>query len=450
MERELRKKGFFSPVLLALLAVLLLAGCTLTLLVIQFRNNTVQQDAQQAKDEAIAQQLEEIQLYLATVDQTLTKGQLSDADGYESLSQEVGAMQQNLTEYRDNNVIADDAIGQNLDDVIEQLSAIQENLEEERRASESLQEEMDTADDTASATRDENRQNVEQLQQTVTAQLSDVREDIRKLIRDASGENKADYQELLSVLKGTDSDLESFEKTMTSNHEKIQSAISNGLGNVNGSVSGLRDTVGSMQELLSELKEQSEQVHTQCTAILEGQGTLQNTMASERQSLLAAVENRQAQLEENIEKDLEKLSEQLQALQSESLEELRARTEELQGILDSEDYGLARLAALWQEQNEEWKECREKLEEQSSTLKAQEKLLQDLWDSNEERKKENPKEEETKEENPREEDTEEAIPSLDVLAEDTGAVGEQGTDQNTAEENTADHFTDSDSQSQKP
>lgn len=432
MERELRKKGFFSPVLLALLGVLLLAGCTLALLVIQFRNNTVQQDAQQAKDEAIAQQLEEIQLYLATVDQTLTKGQLSDADGYESLSQEVGAMQQNLTEYRDNNVIADDAIGQNLDDVIEQLSAIQENLEEERRASESLQEEMDTADDTASATRDENRQNVEQLQQTVTAQLSDVREDIRKLIRDASGENKADYQELLSVLKGTDSDLESFEKTMTSNHEKIQSAISNGLGNVNGSVSGLRDTVGSMQELLNELKEQSEQVHTQCTAILEGQGTLQNTMASERQSLLAAVENRQVQLEENIEKDLEELSEQLQE------------------ILDSEDYGLVRLAALWQEQSEEWKACRERLEEQSSILKAQEKMLKDLWDSNEERKKENPREEETKEENPREEDTEEVIPSLDVLAEDTGAVGEQGTEQNAAEENTADNFTDSDSQSQKP
>ena len=130
-KRSLPKPG---PVMIALLAMLLLAGSTLTLVVLQVNGAGRQQEEQQRKDEQMARQLEEIQLYLASLDETVAGGQLSDEGSYAQLTQEVGTLQRNLTEYRDNNTIADDAIGEDLDSVIAQLDSIQENLEEEREA----------------------------------------------------------------------------------------------------------------------------------------------------------------------------------------------------------------------------------------------------------------------------------------------------------------------------
>ncbi len=393
MEREMRRR-FFSPVMVALLVVLALAGCTLTLLALQFHSNAKRQELQQAQDAAIASQLEEIQLYLTSVDASLEAGQMDDARGYEALSEEVGAMQQNLTDYRENNVIADDAIGENLDDVIAQLSGIQKNLEEEKRTSESLQEETRSNSSAAEAAREENKQSVELLQQTVNTQLTDVREDIRRLIQEASAGNKAEYKELLAVLNGTDSDLASLEKTVTASNEKLQAAInsgvssinngiSSGLNTVNGSVSSLRETLVSLQEISAALKQQQEQLQAQQTAILEGeksleqqhstlsenqksleedqksmlneQKSLQTTMVAERQNMMSVLEARNSTLEANLSEALENLQKNLVAEldgQSENLqksleEDLDGRSENLQKNLTQS------LARTLQEENGE-------------------------------------------------------------------------------------------------
>lgn len=334
MEREaIRKRRAFSPVMTALLAVLVLAGCILTLLVVQFRRNMARQQAQQAKDESIARQLEEIRQYLSAVDETLEDGQLTDSDGYDSLFQEVSAMQQNLTDYKENNVIADDAIGQNLDDVIEQLSVIQANLEEERRVSESLRADVDASETTAAAAREENRKSAEQLQQTVDVQLSDVREDIRRLIRDASGESREEYRELLSVLNGADSDLDSLEKTVAANHDRIQSALSSGIGSINGSVSSLHTALAAMQEKLNAICEQYAGLQSQWGTIAQQQGTLQNTLTEEQRNLFSSLEERQDRLEELLQSQLEEVREQIREDSGGRQEELLAGQEQLQQLL---------------------------------------------------------------------------------------------------------------------
>lgn len=334
MEREaIRKRRAFSPVMTALLAVLVLAGCILTLLAVQFRRNMARQQAQQAKDESIARQLEEIRQYLSAVDETLEDGQLTDSDGYDSLFQEVSAMQQNLTDYKENNVIADDAIGQNLDDVIEQLSVIQANLEEERRVSESLRADVDASETTAAAAREENRKSAEQLQQTVDVQLSDVREDIRRLIRDASGESREEYRELLSVLNGADSDLDSLEKTVAANHDRIQSALSSGIGSINGSVSSLHTALAAMQEKLNAICEQYAGLQSQWGTIAQQQGTLQNTLTEEQRNLFSSLEERQDRLEELLQSQLEEVREQIREDSGGRQEELLAGQEQLQQLL---------------------------------------------------------------------------------------------------------------------
>lgn len=338
MEREaIRKRRTFSPVMTALLAVLVMAGCILTLLVVQFRKNMARQQAQQAKDESIARQLEEIRQYLSAVDETLLDGQVTDADGYDSLFREVSTMQQNLTDYKENNVIADDAIGQNLDDVIEQLSVIQTNLEEERRVSESLRADVDASETTAAAAREENRKNAEQLQQTVDVQLSDVREDIRKLIRDASGESREEYRELLSVLNGADSDLESLEKTVAANHDRIQSVLSSGIGSINGSVSSLHTALTAMEEKLNAIREQYAGLQSQWGTIAEQQADLKNTLTEEQRNLFSSAEERQNRLEELLQSQLDGVREQIREAQSGPKEELLAGQEQLQQLL--REYG---------------------------------------------------------------------------------------------------------------
>lgn len=338
MEREaIRKRRTFSPVMTALLAVLVMAGCILTLLVVQFRKNMARQQAQQAKDESIARQLEEIRQYLSAVDETLLDGQVTDADGYDSLFREVSTMQQNLTDYKENNVIADDAIGQNLDDVIEQLSVIQTNLEEERRVSESLRADVDASETTAAAAREENRKNAEQLQQTVDVQLSDVREDIRKLIRDASGESREEYRELLSVLNGADSDLESLEKTVAANHDRIQSVLSSGIGSINGSVSSLHTALTAMEEKLNAIREQYAGLQSQWGTIVEQQADLKNTLTEEQRNLFSSAEERQNRLEELLQSQLDGVREQIREAQSGPKEELLAGQEQLQQLL--REYG---------------------------------------------------------------------------------------------------------------
>ncbi len=338
MEREaIRKRRTFSPVMTALLAVLVMAGCILTLLVVQFRKNMARQQAQQAKDESIARQLEEIRQYLSAVDETLLDGQVTDADGYDSLFREVSTMQQNLTDYKENNVIADDAIGQNLDDVIEQLSVIQTNLEEERRVSESLRADVDASETTAAAAREENRKNAEQLQQTVDVQLSDVREDIRKLIRDASGESREEYRELLSVLNGADSDLESLEKTVAANHDRIQSVLSSGIGSINGSVSSLHTALTAMEEKLNAIREQYAGLQSQWGTIAEQQADLKNTLTEEQRNLFSSAEERQNRLEELLQSQLDGVCEQIREAQSGPKEELLAGQEQLQQLL--REYG---------------------------------------------------------------------------------------------------------------
>ena len=338
MEREaIRKRRTFSPVMTALLAVLVMAGCILTLLVVQFRKNMARQQAQQAKDESIARQLEEIRQYLSAVDETLLDGQVTDADGYDSLFREVSTMQQNLTDYKENNVIADDAIGQNLDDVIEQLSVIQTNLEEERRVSESLRADVDASETTAAAAREENRKNAEQLQQTVDVQLSDVREDIRKLIRDASEESREEYRELLSVLNGADSDLESLEKTVAANHDRIQSVLSSGIGSINGSVSSLHTALTAMEEKLNAIREQYAGLQSQWGTIAEQQADLKNTLTEEQRNLFSSAEERQNRLEELLQSQLDGVREQIREAQSGPKEELLAGQEQLQQLL--REYG---------------------------------------------------------------------------------------------------------------
>lgn len=314
-KRSLPKPG---PVMIALLAMLLLAGSTLTLVVLQVNGAGRQQEEQKRKDEQMARQLEEIQLYLASLDETVAGGQLSDEGSYAQLTQEVGTLQRNLTEYRDNNTIADDAIGEDLDSVIAQLDSIQENLEEEREAARKRD-----ADGTTG-----NQQTAKQLQSNVDSQLSSVREDIRKLIQEASGESKAEYKELLTVLNGTDSELEALEKQIVSAQEKMQSALSNGLGNVNGNVTGLKGSIGEMKASVENMKGQQSELKLSMETQAKAQESALESLSVNLSDGQSKVKTRMEEAEESILKKLGDTEEKLKDRMNEHAEEEKQGSKE--------------------------------------------------------------------------------------------------------------------------
>ncbi len=308
----------FSPVMIALLAMLLLAGSTLTILILQSGRSRRQEALQQEKDARMQEQLEEIQLYLSSVDESLANGQVTDSESYERLSREVSAMQQNLTEYRDNNAIGDDSIGENLDNVIEQLSSIQDNLEEEKNVSQKLQDKTAASAAAAGEAKEENRKTAENIQNTVNAQLASVREDIRSLMKEASGENKAEYQELLTVLSGTDSDLNTLEKNIAAGHEKLQAALNSGLGSINGSVSGLRGTLTSVQETMTGVKDLQSQAGIQQSKVLE-----QQSVVLEKQASFSAQQGEVLEQQKSIAEQQRSIADQLSQLQNALVAERR-------------------------------------------------------------------------------------------------------------------------------
>ncbi len=398
-----------SPVMIALLAMLLLAGSTLTILVLQSTRSRRQEALQQEKDARMQEQLEEIQLYLSSVDESLATGQVTDSESYDKLSREVTAMQQNLTEYRDNNEIGDDSIGENLDDVIAQLSSIQDNLEEEKAVSQKLQDKTAASAAAAGEVKEENRKTAENLQNTVNTQLANVREDIRSLMKEASGENKAEYQELLSVLSGTDADLNALEKNVAAGHEKLQSALNSGLGTINGSVSGLKGTLTSVQETMVGVKDLQSQAGIQQSKVLEQQSTvlekqaafaaqqsevleqqkaiadqlssLQNAMVAERrniQSVLEAQNLDQKSQVGNLEVMLEEMWEEQQEFfrgMAELQEEIRTTQSDMDAYLHNESCGLMGIRDSFDQQEKFFAQHQEKLEGIQALLdKMQEQL----------------------------------------------------------------------------
>lgn len=419
--------GQFSPVMIALLAMLLLAGSTLTILVLQSGRSRRQEALQQEKDARMQEQLEEIQLYLSSVDESLATGQVTDSESYDKLSREVTAMQQNLTEYRDNNEIGDDSIGENLDDVIAQLSSIQDNLEEEKAVSQKLQDKTAASAAAAGEAKEENRKTAENLQNTVNTQLANVREDIRSLMKEAEGENKAEYQELLSVLSGTDSDLNALEKNVAAGHEKLQSALNSGLGTINGSVSGLKGTLTSVQETMVLVKDLQNQAGVQQSKVLEQQSEvlekqtafaaqqsevaeqqkeiteqlsqLQITMAAERRNIQSVLEAQNAEQKNAIE-NLEAVLEEMQEQQTEFCrvvtqmqEEIGAAQSDMDEYLHNESCGLLGLRDSLDQQEKLFAQQQERLEDIQALLDKMQERLEDLGDKQEVKPDETQKEE---------------------------------------------------------
>lgn len=382
-----------GPVMIALLAVLLLAGCTLTLLILQAVGSGRHQEEQRIKEEQMARQLEEIQLYLSSMDETLAGGQLSADDGsYERLTAEVGTLQRNLTEYRDNNVIQDDAIGEDLDGVIAQLDSIQENLEEERKAAEQREEDGTSG----------NRQAARELQSNVDSQLSSVREDIRKLIQEASGESKAEYKELLNVLNGTDRELGTLEKEIASVKEQMQSTMKQGFTSIDGNVSGLKGSVSGVKETVESVKEQQAELRVQQDGLKtaveaqqeEQKGALESlalSLTEQQKSTLEQVKGTEESLGKKLEDTAGALQEQLNenaGRQKEGMDRLQDLAESSQEAAESRKELLARAEKLQASQEESGKALalvQEKLEELSQKTPAQEqgRHLHIDWDGNE-------------------------------------------------------------------
>ncbi len=418
--------GQVSPVMIALFAMLLLAGSTLTILVLQSGRSRRQEALQQEKDARMQEQLEEIQLYLSSVDESLATGQVTDSESYDKLSREVTAMQQNLTEYRNNNEIGDDSIGENLDDVIAQLSSIQENLEEEKAVSQKLQDKTAASAAAAGEAKEENRKTAENLQNTVNAQLANVREDIRSLMKETSGENKAEYQELLSVLSGTDSDLNALEKNVAAGHEKLQSALNSGLGSISGSVSGLKGTLTGVQETMVGVKDlqsqagiQQSKVLEQQSAILETQAAfatqqsevleqqkaiaeqlsqLQITMAAERRNIQSVLEAQSAEQKgtmENLEAVLEEMQEQqteFYRIMTQMQEEVSTAQSDMDAYLHNESCGLMGLRDSLDQQERLFAQQQERLEDVQTLLEKMQEQLENQGDRQEVKPNETEKE----------------------------------------------------------
>lgn len=382
-----------GPVMIALLAVLLLAGCTLTLLILQAVGSGRHQEKQRIKEEQMARQLEEIQLYLFSMDETLAGGQLSADDGsYERLTAEVGTLQRNLVEYRDNNVIQDDAIGEDLDGVIAQLDSIQENLEEERKAAEKREENGVSG----------NQQAAKELQSNVDSQLSSVREDIRKLIQEASGESKAEYKELLNVLNGTDAELGTLEKEIASVKEQVQSTMKQGFTSIDGNVSGLKGSVGGVRETMESVKGQQAELKTQqenLKAAVEAQQIEQKSaleslalsLAEQQKSTLEQVKGTEESLGQKLEDTAETLKEQLNenaGRQKEGINQLQDLAESSKEAAESRKELLTRVEKMQESQEETGRALalvQEKLEEISKKAPAKEpeRHFHIDWDGNE-------------------------------------------------------------------
>ena len=351
-KRKMAKPG---PVMIALLVVLLLAGCTLTLLILQVTGSGRQQEEQRIKEEQMARQLEEIQIYLSSMDETLAGGQLSADDGsYERLTAEVGTLQKNLTEYRDNNEISDDSIGEDLDGVIAQLDSIQENLEEERKAAEKREEDGTSG----------NRQTAKELQSSVDSQLSAVREDIRKLIQEASGENRSEYKELLNVLNGTDTELETLEKEIASAQEKMQSAMNQGFTSIDGSVSGLKGSVGGVKETMESVKGQQAELKTQQENLKAAVETQQKEQKSALDSLASDLSDQQRNTLEQVKGTEENLGRKLEDTAGALRDQMKENTKDLKDQLSEsagrQEEGMDQLKDL-AEAGREAEESRKKL-----------------------------------------------------------------------------------------
>lgn len=260
-DRRRRYTTFFT----ALTLVIATASCILVLLVIRMqRQTTADTNAQNA---ALQDKLTTIESALGTLDQSVMNSDLTAAGtaaSYVALGDTVDSLRTNLTDYRDNNDIRNEEIGEHLDSVIAQLDKIKEDM--------SAAQEESSAQDTAMGSRlDTMTQESAQETTNLTKELQSVHQDIAALIDKAGDDADGNYKELKGILTATDSSLSSlvsskFDETGSLIASNI-SGLKGSVDNVGSSVSGLKGTVDTVNSGVSGIQGSVGDVRNSLTAV---------------------------------------------------------------------------------------------------------------------------------------------------------------------------------------
>lgn len=254
------KKHIFSrtrknAVMTGMLFVLILAACTLVLMIAQMVRTGKQLEESQNNSEQIAQQLTAIEEYLGLLDTAVDENLTGDAEGYEKLSQTVGTLQNGLVQYRDTNEIEDETVRESLNGIIDELSEIQDNIDTEWK------EQEDT--DGSSPEDGENLEDAEEEEKTALLDLGEkleqLSQEIQTLKENTILQNDANYAELFAVLDDADEDLQNLTDYVSSVDTKQQTTISN-IKSVSSTVSSLESDIEDLENAVDSLEDQGIQI----------------------------------------------------------------------------------------------------------------------------------------------------------------------------------------------
>ena len=324
-----------------MLFVLILAACTLVLMIAQMVRTGKQLEESQNNSEQIAQQLTAIEEYLGLLDTAVDENLTGDAEGYEKLSQTVGTLQNGLVQYRDTNEIEDETVRESLNGIIDELSEIQDNIDTEWK------EQEDT--DGSSPEDGENLEDAEEEEKTALLDLGEkleqLSQEIQTLKENTILQNDANYAELFAVLDDADEDLQNLTDYVSSVDTKQQTAISN-IKSVSSTVSSLESDIEDLENAVDSLEDQGIQI--------------QDLIADESSAISVYWEEIAAQESSDFETVLLQMD-LLAESQYEMQEQIEDQMQQLEIISENED--------LLQESMEEVLDYLVQVEEEKETVK---------------------------------------------------------------------------------
>lgn len=237
MQLPRKRRRQYMTFFTVLTMIVATASCILVVLLI--RGQSASDAANDARNQALEDKLTAIEASLGTLDQSvIVTGDTtaaSNAQQYEELGATVDSLRTNLTDYRDNNDIQNEEIGDHLDRVIAQLDKIKEDMNTQ-------QAQEDQQGDEIGSRLDSLTQSSEAGTSNLADELDIVHKDIVALI-DATGDDQTgNYKELKGILTATDASLSDL---VSDKFDETGSLISSSMSRLQGSIDGVSDDVSS-------------------------------------------------------------------------------------------------------------------------------------------------------------------------------------------------------------
>lgn len=237
MQLPTKRRRQYMTFFTALTMVIAAASCILVLLLMRGQSETAA--ANDARSQALEDKLTTIEASLGALDQSVVAtGDTTAANAsaqYEELGATVDSLRTNLTDYRDNNDIQNEEIGDHLDRVIAQLDKIKEDMNAQQALEDEQGDEIGSRLDSLTRSSEAGNSNL-------TEELETVHKDIASLIDKAGDDQTGNYKELKGILTATDSSLSSL---VADKFDETGSLISSGMSRLQGSIASVSSDVSS-------------------------------------------------------------------------------------------------------------------------------------------------------------------------------------------------------------